>query len=235
MAPISSIFEVSSRSFSPRDYQIELLSQAIEKNIIVCLSSNSAKEFCALKLIQEFSKDLRKTKNRKITLYLTSSISAYNLINYLTDLKVVNLNAFDEDDEIEWEELKENYQVFILETKQCLYALENSILDLNMINLIIIDDCHHRTQKSDISEIFLKYYKKAERKPKVLGLAGPIHSAACNVGRLGAELEYLESLMKAKAETASDIVTVLRYINNLNLNLIVNISIFSDILQNPLN
>ena len=35
-------------SFTPRDYQTELLAAAIERNIIVCLSQNTAKEFVFL-------------------------------------------------------------------------------------------------------------------------------------------------------------------------------------------
>lgn len=206
MASSASLFD--NRSFSPRDYQNELVSQAIERNVIVCLSSNSAKEFCALKLIQELSYQLRQKKNSKTTLYLTSSSSAFCLISHLTDLRVIDANS--KDDQVDWNNLQNDYQVIIVEIKQCLAALDSSLLNLNKINLIIVDDCHHRTKKTDITELFLKYYNNVEQKPKILGLAGPVHSAACNIGRLGAELEYLENLLNAKAETASDIVTVLR-------------------------
>lgn len=199
---------LSAVCFTPREYQIELLSAAKEKNIIICLSSVSAREFCALKLIQELSYEVRRKENRKISLFVTSSKSAYNLLYYLTDLKVINLNELN-DDEIDWENIYDN-QVILLETKQCLDALECFYLDLNRVNLIVVDECHTRTRKSDITDIFLNYYKKALEKPKILGLAGPIHSAACSPARLGAELEYLETLLKAKTETASDIVTVLR-------------------------
>jgi endoribonuclease Dicer len=229
------IFEgnLSVVSFSPRDYQVELVASALERNVIACLSSNSAREFCALKLIQEFSFELRRNDNRKITLFLTNSTSAYNLIYYLTDLKVLNMNDMktneddnddDDDDEEEekestdehesekenvWEKLTE-YQVIILETKALLDALECNYLDLNSVNLIIVDDCHHRTRKSALIDIFINHYNNAACKPKVFGLAGPLHSAACSPARLGAELEYLETLLSARAETASDIVTVLR-------------------------
>lgn len=199
---------ISATSFTPRDFAVELLSAAKERNIIICLSQNSAKEFCAQKLIQECAHDLRNQNNKKTSLFLTTSPSAYNLIYHLTDLKVTNLNDIDED-VIDWENLNE-FDVVILETEQCLNALECFYLDLNKINLIIVDDCHRRTRKSDISEIFLKHYKNAKEKPKIFGLAGPIHNAQCPPARLGAELEHLESLMMAKAETASDIVTVLR-------------------------
>lgn len=199
---------ISAISFTPRDYQVELVAAAKERNIIICLSQNAAKEFCALKLIQEKSHELR--NHKKISLFLTSSPSAYNLIFHLTDLKVINLNLNDpETDEIDWENVNQ-HQVVILETETCLNALECSFIDLNKVNLIIVDDCHRRTRKSDITKIFQKHFKNAKEKPKIFGLAGPIHNAQCLPARLGAELEHLESLMKAKAETASDIVTVLR-------------------------
>lgn len=199
---------ISAISFTPRDYQVELLSAATERNIIICLSQISAKEFCALKLIQEKSHELRRPDNQKISLFLTNSPSAYNLLFHLTDLKVINLNDL-EFDLIDWENIKEN-QVVILESETCLSALESNLLDLNKVNLVIVDDCHRRTRKSDITQIFSKHYENAKDKPKILGLAGPIHNAQCAPARLGAELEHLESLMTAKAETASDIVTVLR-------------------------
>lgn len=200
-------FEISNRSFSPRDYQTELLSQAYEQNIITCLPSKLAKEFCALKLIQELSHELRRKEDRKISIYISTSTSAYNLVFYLTDLKVINLN---DEEQINWKNVKENYQVIFIEAEQCLNALEDLSLDLNDVNVLIIDDCHFRTRKKDLTTIFLNFYKKAKRKPKIFGLAGALHSASCSTGRLGAELEYLEGLLNARAETASDIVTVLR-------------------------
>lgn len=200
---------ISATYLTPRDYRVELLAAAKEQNIIICLPQTSAKEFCALKLIQELSYELRNHDRRKLSLFLTTSPSAFNLIFHLTDLKVINLNDLDED-VVDWGNLG-SYQVVILETEMCLNALDSALIDLNRVNLIIIDDCHRRTRKADITAIFRKHYKNADEKPKVFGLAGPIHNAQCIPARLGAELEYLETLMEAKAETASDIVTVLRY------------------------
>lgn len=199
--------EISNRSFSPRDYQTEILSQAYERNIITCLQSSQAKEFCALKLIQELSYELRRKNDKKISLYITNSLSAYNLLYYLTDLNVKSLT---EEKDFDWTEIQKNYQVIFLESEQCLSILDSSLLDLNSVNILIVDDCHYRTFKKDLSTIFRHHYKNAEHKPKVFGLAGAVHSASCSPGRLGAELEYLEEIFNARAETASDVVTVLR-------------------------
>lgn len=203
-------FDVLTHAFTPRDFQVELLAAASEKNIIVCLSQNSSKEFIALKLIQEFGYELRQKTTKKITVYLSNRKTAYNLLHFLTDLKVINLNELSES-EIQWETLCDDYHVIILDAKKCLDALLCYYIDLDFVNLIVVDNCHCKDdQQTSIFEIFSNYYANATEKPKIFGLAGPIHNAQCPSARLGAELEHLEYVLRAKAETASDIVTVLR-------------------------
>lgn len=211
---------VLTTAFTPRDYQVELLAAAREKNIIICLGHNSSKEFIALKLIHELGIELRRTHhhkntifNPKVTLYLSSdrgqSETTYNLVYHLTDLKVVNLNVGSID--IEWDTVTTDYQVIILNLETCLNALVCTYIDLNDVNLMVVEDCHKNYGKSEIDEIFGVYYAKSTTKPRILGLAGPLHNAGCPPGRLGAELEFLEKSLYSRAETASDIVTVLRY------------------------
>lgn len=197
-------------SFTPRDYQTELLAAAIERNIIVCLSQNTAKEFVALKLIQELAFELRREQNRKVTIYLSTSPTAFHLLHHLTNLRVIDLNQTLSDD-IDWDNVFLDNQVIILDPSRCIDALTCYYLDLESVNLIVVDDCHTQRGKKNISKVFIEYYTKTPVKPKIFGLAGPIHNAGCPSARLGAELEHLEQILQAKAETASDIVTVLRY------------------------
>lgn len=203
---------VLTTAYTPRDYQVELLASAYEKNIIICLGHNSSKEFIALKLIHELGHEIRKCSHKKRTIYLSDGLSAdsaYNLMYHLTDLNVINLNILGSSLDLNWEQIVNDYQVLILSIDLCLDALVCGYLDLNEINLLVIDECHKTYGKYELIEILDKY-NETECKPKILGLAGPLHSAGCPLGRLGAELEYLEKFLHAKAETASDIVTVLR-------------------------
>ena len=203
-----------STAFTPRDFQVELLAAAEEQNIIICLGHNSSKEFIALKLILEKSHQLRRRgAEKKITLYITSETtcgdSTYNLIFHLTDLKVINLNAVERNG-INWDNCFTEYQVVILNIDICLDALLCSYLELSMINLIVIEECHKNYASTEIAKLFQYVTQCRTSKPKILGLAGPLHSAGCNPGQLGFHLNYLERSLQCKAETASDIVTVLR-------------------------
>lgn len=203
---------VHTTAFTPRDFQVELLAAAREKNIIVCLGHNSSKEFIALKLLHERAHELRRQENRRISLYICpNGDSTYNLIFHLTDLKVINLNHAKRG-EINWETIVDEYQILILSADALLDALICSYIDLTVVNLIVIEDCHRSNGKAELDDIFQNFYDHLDerQRPSILGLAGPLHSAGCPPGRLGIELEHLEKSLACKAETASDIVTTLR-------------------------
>lgn len=206
---------LSSTAFTPRDFQVELLAAASEQNIIICLGHNSSKEFIALKLILEKGPELRRHTNNghKVTLILTATTtggeSLYNLIFHLTDLKVFNANEHS-DAIIDWPFHLNAYQVILLNITKCLDAVCTGAIDLARINLIIIEDCHKNYSNNELVQL-LECFRANGSVPKVLGLAGPLHSAGCSTDQLAFHLEVLEKTIQCKAETASDIVTVLRY------------------------
>lgn len=207
-----------STAFTPRDFQVELLAAAGEKNIIVCLGHNSSKEFIALKLILEKSHELRRGRHdakRKTTLYITSGSrggeSTYNLLFHLTDLKVTNLNAKPAA-AVQWERCFDDNQVVILNADICMDALICSYLDMSTVNLIVIEDCHMECALSAQIHQLFDYVNDSVPKPRILGLAGALHNAGCKPEHLTFHLEQLEQHMQCTAETASDIVTVLRLV-----------------------
>lgn len=208
---------LSSTAFTPRDFQVELLAEASEQNIIICLGHNSSKEFIALKLILERSNELRTHNNdsvHKVTIVLTATPtggeSLYNLIYHLTDLKVLNYNENADEIEIDnWASLLNRYQVIILNVTKCLNAASIQSIDFSLFNLIIIEDCHKNYSNHELVKLF-EYVRRSNPMPKILGLAGPLHSAGCSTDQLAFHVEVLEKTLQCRVETASDIVTVLR-------------------------
>lgn len=204
-----------STAFTPRDFQVELLAAADEENIITCLGHKSSKQFVALKLILERSYELRRPKpHRKVSIYVSndtaSGESAYNLIWHLTDLKVVHLNAIGRND-IDWEHLSDNYQVWIANMDLLLDALLCSYVDIRDVNLFVVEE-YHKKYGDEETEQFFRYLQEGEQRPKVLALAGPLHSAGCLPSHLDFHLNYMEKAIECRTETASDIVTVLRWV-----------------------
>lgn len=57
----------------------------------------------------------------------------------------------------------------------------------------------------------LEAFVKCKESPRVVGLAVPLFDVAGEPGRLGLEIERLERIYNCEVETASDILSVLRY------------------------
>lgn len=249
--------------FSPRDYQIELLAAAYERNIILCLGHRSSKEFIALKLLQEIGRDIYSNRyprgRRNISIYLSpnGAETMYTMLNYLTDLKVyqepetdisesltkstpsetdrsldspeketlvIDSNSTVGEEEASWlqtfPETIKKYQVFILKPKSMLTLLRLGKLKINDIQLLLLDDCHQEAMYIDLLSIFNEFIPLSSKPVqvtarlsndlKILGLAGPLHSAGCALTELSVMLQNMEKNIQCKVETASDIVTVLR-------------------------
>ncbi|XP_017475087.1 PREDICTED: endoribonuclease Dcr-1 [Rhagoletis zephyria] len=197
--------------FTPRDYQIELLSAAFERNVMICLGHKSSKEFIALKLLQELARQARIAG--KINLYLTceqNTPSITTMIEHLTDLKVFKEESGAGDKQLV--HIPHGFQLYVLHPRSCLEAMKCGILSLKNVHLMILEDCHEAAMYRDLRQIFCEFFNgSSDDMPKVLGLAGPLHSAECSLEELSAMLNTLENSVHCKAETASDIVTVLRY------------------------
>ncbi|KAH8359234.1 hypothetical protein KR093_005296 [Drosophila rubida] len=201
--------------FTPRDFQVELLASAFERNTIICLGHRSSKEFIALKLLQEMSK--RGRHNGKVSVYLSCQLNAedtsmYTMLTHLTDLKVWQQR----DDELPSSDIDHcwaQYNVIILKPETLLSLFTSLELKLSQVQLIVLEDCHDSAVYRTILPIFEQYILPAPQadRPRILGLAGPLHSAGCELEELNAMLDTLEQHMMCRIETASDIVTVLRY------------------------
>nr|WOZ50365.1 endoribonuclease Dcr 1-like protein [Sogatella furcifera] len=166
------IDNVYTKSFTPKEYQVELLDAAKNRNIIVCVGNGPNKTFIALKLIQELSSSLRKSvrKGGQRMVYLTATDAAVSqmsvVLRNLTDLSVGEYT--------------------------------NSEEDLDLIQNQVIEACWHILANPEM---------------RVVGLTSPLMPGpgGGEPGRLEAEVKRLEHALHCKAETASDIVSVLRY------------------------
>ncbi|XP_034670648.1 endoribonuclease Dcr-1-like [Drosophila subobscura] len=143
--------------FTPRDFQVELLAAAYERNTIICLGHRSSKEFIALKLLQELSRRGRR------------------------------------------------------HGKGLLCLLESRELPLSSIELIVLEDCHDSAVYQRILPIFEGTYCRLCRRTDPEYWAWPVPCTALAVSCSSAMLGTLEQNVLCRIETASDIVTVLRY------------------------
>lgn len=199
-------------TFTPREYQVELLDTAKKRNTVVCSSTSNAKAFIAVKLLQEFAQETRKTGGRRALFVL----GAQNVpimtshIQLLTDLTVAYLTQEVFDDR-EWQVLLKENSVIVTTALICSDLLSVGLLELKQFNLIVIDDCLYGKRQSYIENLMASYGEVCEvNKPRILGLAAGLLGPELQPTRLEAELQRLETLLCSSVDTSSELVTLLR-------------------------
>ncbi|KAK0177678.1 hypothetical protein PV328_001707 [Microctonus aethiopoides] len=206
---------VYTKSFTPKEYQVELLYTAKEKNIIVCLGKYTEQTFIITKLIQEYATGLRKSliNGDKTIIYILDSYdSCMNKAQYieqLTDLKV-GIGKSTNDNGTSITDFSSVH--IIVTTSEILHELvqEEKIL-ATKICLIIIDQCQLLIKNTKLQNI-LKIIKPAQNCLfRIVGLAVPLFNLTEEPGRLSLEIERLETTFQCNVETTSDILSILRY------------------------
>ncbi|XP_050494041.1 endoribonuclease Dcr-1 [Bombus huntii] len=205
--------QIYTKSFTPREYQVELFYAAKDKDIIVCLGKNYEQTFIVIKLIQEFATNNRRLLSeggRRSLFILTDeekcTIKA-SYIQQLTDLKVLLC------DTCSLTEFIENFEtshVLVTTAKTCAQLLTDGKILPCQINLVIIDECHKSIDNNKLKFI-LQTILACENVPRIIGLAVPLFNLTQEPGRLGLEIEKVEDTFQCEVETASDILSILRY------------------------
>ncbi|XP_071644928.1 endoribonuclease Dicer-1 [Temnothorax longispinosus] len=205
--------QVYTKSFTPREYEVELLYAAKEKNIIVCLGKNSEQTFLSIKLIQEFATNNRRlvSNGGKRAIYILNDEDKSTIIGtyikQLTDLKVLVcdsgvLEGFDKS--------FESSHVLVGTPKTYAQLIsENKLLPCH-INLVIVDECHKSIEDSNLKFV-LQTFLLCNNVPRIIGLAVPVFNLTQEPGRLGLEIEKVEAAFQCEVETANDILSTIRY------------------------
>ncbi|XP_053994558.1 endoribonuclease Dcr-1 isoform X1 [Hylaeus volcanicus] len=205
--------QVYTNSFTPREYQVGLFYTAREKNIIVCLGKSYEQTFIVIKLIQEFAINNRRllSKGGKRSLYILTDVEKYKVkasyIEQLTDLKVL---LCDTCLPTEFVDKFETSHVLATTSKTCAQLLVGKKMLPHQINLVIVDECHKSVDDSNLRFV-LKSFLSCNNVPRIIGLAVPLFNLMQEPGRLGLEIEKIEAIFQCEVETASDILSILRY------------------------
>ncbi|KAF5300195.1 hypothetical protein FQA39_LY11229 [Lamprigera yunnana] len=201
---------VYTQIFTPKEYQVELLEAAKERNTIVCSSTSSTKTFIAIKLLQEFSWQMR-TKVGKRGLFILDSQNVSVMashIQMLTDLSVVIIDQYENLDLVS--DMFVNHSVIVTTIYKVTELIQHNLLNMKNLNLIVIDDCLYGERQALLGVLMNEYHKE-EYKPRILGLASNLLGPELQPECLEDELQRLEKLLCSSVNTSSELVTLLRF------------------------
>ncbi|VVC42037.1 PAZ domain,Helicase, C-terminal,Ribonuclease III domain,P-loop containing nucleoside triphosphate [Cinara cedri] len=198
---------VHTKTFTPQEYLVELLSSAKKKNVIVSLNDTTDKIFVILKLIQELVYTIPRTfGKRKWTLLVLEEMEIEKYIyciKHLTDLKPIIINSFECLD-------INNYEVIVVTEKVCLEMFEKNYLQLSQLNLAIFNNCHNIIHQNS-SYFKICNYIKPDGNCRIVGIVNPLFETDCDPLLIEKQLKIISNKLFSSIETTSDIVSILRH------------------------
>ncbi|KAK8581994.1 hypothetical protein V6N12_072193 [Hibiscus sabdariffa] len=198
-----------------RKYQLELCKKAMEENIIVYLETGCGKTHIAVLLIYELGHLIRKPQKR-ICIFLAPTVALVQqqarVIEDSLDFKVGTFcgNCRHLKNHHDWEKENEQYEVLVMTPQILLRSLYHCFIRMDLIALLIFDECHHAQSKSNhpYAEIMKVFYDKATASmlPRIFGMtASPVVGKdASSQVNLPKSINSLENLLDAKVYSVGD-------------------------------
>lgn len=201
---------VYTHTFTPREYQVELLDTSKKRNTIVCSNTSSAKAFITLKLVQEFSSQMRSNAGKRAIFILNSQnvLVMTTQMKLLTDLPVISLCSSLLEYK-QWEEIVNKNSVIIMTVEICIDLMAAGYLDFTTLTLLVVDDCLYGERQILLRKI-MNEYQHLKVKPRILGLVSGLLGADLKPVLLEAEMQRLEKLLCSVIDTSSELVSIIR-------------------------
>ncbi|KAI3783735.1 hypothetical protein L1987_42821 [Smallanthus sonchifolius] len=208
-----------------RSYQIEALEQAIKENTIVFLETGSGKTLIAIMLLRHYAYLLRKP-SPYIAVFLVPTVVlvkqqaeyvrkhlALKVEEYWGEKGVDFWNAAD------WKKQKEENQLLVMTPDILRNALMHRFLTLDVIKVLIFDECHNAKKNHAYAIIMKEFYHRellagSSQVPRILGMtASPVKAkGSSSSDEYWKQISELENLLRSKVYTCASESVLAEYI-----------------------
>ncbi|XP_059651179.1 endoribonuclease Dicer homolog 1 isoform X2 [Cornus florida] len=168
-----------------RRYQLDVLEQAKNKNTIAFLETGAGKTLIAVLLIRSVYSDLQREKRKMLAVFLVPKVPlVYQQAEVIREQTGYQVGHYcgemgqDFWDARRWQREFEAKQVLVMTAQILLNILRHSIIKMEAINLLILDECHHAVKKHPYSLVMSEFYHTTpkEKRPSVFGMtASPVN------------------------------------------------------------
>nr|AUH15438.1 dicer-like 2 protein [Dimocarpus longan] len=208
-----------------RSYQLEALDMAIKKNTIVFLETGSGKTLIAIMLLRSYAYLLRKP-SPYVAVFLVPKVvlvtQQAEAIKMHTDL---NVGMYWGDMGVDfwgaatWREQISKHEVLVMTPQILLDGLRHSFFKLNMVKVLIFDECHHAKGNSPYASILTEFYHRQKNSgisnlPRIFGMTASLINSKGSNSEVGYrdEIAKLENLMNSKVYTCVSESVLAQYI-----------------------
>ncbi|XP_057980803.1 endoribonuclease Dicer homolog 1 [Malania oleifera] len=168
-----------------RQYQLDVLEQAKKKNTIAFLETGAGKTLIAVLLIRSVFNDLQMQNKKLLAVFLVPKVPlVYQQAEVIREQTGYQVGHYcgemgqDFWDARRWQREFETRQVLVMTAQILLNILRHSIIKMEAINLLILDECHHAVKKHPYSLVMSEFYHTTpkEKRPSVFGMtASPVN------------------------------------------------------------
>ncbi len=189
-----------------------LLEKAIQKNAIIYLQTGSGKTYIAVMLIKEYQASLenRLDSGGKRTVFLAVTvpliIQQANYIRMHCHLnvgeyygsKTIDDKVIDLWDKDIWANELEANQILVMTPQILVDLIQHAFLDMNQINLLIFDECHHAIGNHPYSQLLQLYHNNDSKNKniRILGMTASIVQRKCSLSTFKSHFVKLEKKFK---------------------------------------
>ncbi|KAK8291997.1 hypothetical protein V6Z11_D06G092800 [Gossypium hirsutum] len=201
------------KDFNPRGYQLQVYEVAKRRNIIALLDTGVGKTMIAVMLIKDFGQAIESTESKKLIIFLAPTVHLVNQqFEYVKDHTSLEVEQYygakgvDEWTLDCWEKETKEHDVLVMTPQILLDALRKAFLSLEMVSLMIIDECHRATGNHPYAKIMKEFYHKSNNKPKIFGMtASPVVSkGVLSSNNCDGQMSELECVLDSLIYTIED-------------------------------
>ncbi|CAN1351379.1 Endoribonuclease Dicer homolog 3a [Linum perenne] len=204
-------------TFTPRSsitsYQLDVYEVAKQRNTIAMLDTGAGKTMIAVMLIKDIGQTIKSSPHKKLILFLAPTvhlaIQQYEVIKANTSFDVevyYGAKGVDLWSLSQWQKEIDGHDVLVMTPQILLDALRKAFLNLEMVSLMIVDECHRATGNHPYAKIMKEFYWNDNAKPKVFGMtASPVSKKGVSSSRdCQDQMSELESIMDSQIYTIKD-------------------------------
>ncbi|XP_047089263.1 endoribonuclease Dicer homolog 1 [Lolium rigidum] len=168
-----------------RQYQLEVLEQAKSRNTIAFLETGAGKTLIAVLLIKSLCDKMLKENKKILAVFLVPKVPlVYQQAEVIRDRTGYRVGHYcgemgqDFWDSRKWQREFDSKQVLVMTAQILLNILRHSIIKMDAIHLLILDECHHAVKKHPYSLVMSEFYHTTpkDKRPVVFGMtASPVN------------------------------------------------------------
>ncbi|KAL3819351.1 hypothetical protein ACJIZ3_005256 [Penstemon smallii] len=198
-----------------RQYQLDVFEQAKKRNSIAFLETGAGKTLIAVLLMKSVSIELQKQNKKMLAVFLVPKVPlVYQQAEVIRERTGYQVGHYcgemgqDFWDARRWQREFESKQVLVMTAQILLNILRHSIVKMEAINLLILDECHHAVKKHPYSLVMSEFYHTTpkSKRPSVFGMtASPVNlKGVTSQVDCALKIRHLESKLDAIVCTIKD-------------------------------